>query len=132
MRGSRASPASKEGIDLALHDLKGKLLGSPVHGLLKGAFRLGIPVAAEIGIASPEAMAEDARRLVAMGMRTVKIRATQDIDPDVDRILHEAGLRAAQGPYSEHLMDLLLRLGMAALHVADLGIGPLIWVAQVP
>lgn len=45
---------AKEGIDLALHDLAGKLLKVPVYDLLGGSFRDEIPIASEIGIDTPE------------------------------------------------------------------------------
>ncbi len=50
----------KEGIDLALFDLMGKAFKVPVYSLLNGKFRNRIPIASEIGIDDPGAMAENA------------------------------------------------------------------------
>ena len=80
------STCAKEGIDLALFDLVGKILKVPVHTLLNGCFRDKIPVACEIGIASPDLMAQNATGLLKMGVDTIKIKGSQDIDEDVIRI----------------------------------------------
>ncbi len=63
----------KEGIDLALFDLMGKALKVPVYTLLNGKFRNRIPIASEIGIDEPEAMAENALRVLEMGIPVIKI-----------------------------------------------------------
>jgi L-alanine-DL-glutamate epimerase-like enolase superfamily enzyme len=76
----------KEGIDLALHDLKGKLLNTPVYNLLGGSFREKIPVASEIGIDTPEAMAENALAVLDLGIRIIKIKGSNDMKLDVKRI----------------------------------------------
>ena len=76
----------KEGVDLALHDLVGKLLGVPVYALLGGAFREWIPVASEIGIASPEEMATRAVRLLDRGFRVIKIKGSADVGADIERV----------------------------------------------
>jgi L-alanine-DL-glutamate epimerase-like enolase superfamily enzyme len=75
----------KEGIDLALHDLKGKLLKTPVYNLLGGSFREKIPVASEIGIDTPEAMAENALAVLELGIRVIKIKGSNDMKLDVKR-----------------------------------------------
>ncbi len=76
----------KEGIDLALHDLKGKILGVPVYSLLGGRFREEIPVASEIGIDTPEAMAKNAQAVKNLGFKVIKIKGSNDMGLDVDRI----------------------------------------------
>ncbi len=91
----------KEGINLALYDLVGKLLGVPVSTLLGGRFRESIPVAAEIGVDTPETMAQNALRLVERGFRVIKIKGSPDMTTDIPRI---RGIREAVGP------DILLRL----------------------
>lgn len=77
---------AKEGIDLALYDLVGKILGVPVSTLLGGRFRKNIPVASEIGIDTLEKMVENARYVVTMGIRVIKIKGSPDADQDVLRI----------------------------------------------
>lgn len=76
----------KEGVDLALHDLKGKLLQVPVYNLLGGCFREDIPVASEIGIDTPDAMAENALDVLKLGIRVIKIKGSDDMKLDVERI----------------------------------------------
>jgi L-alanine-DL-glutamate epimerase-like enolase superfamily enzyme len=77
---------AKEGIDLALHDLVGKILNVPVYALLGGRFRDKIPVASEIGIDTPEAMARQARDVLNMGIKVIKIKGSPDMAMDVQRI----------------------------------------------
>jgi len=85
----------KEGVDLALHDLAGKLLGVPAYVLLGGAFRDRILVASEIGIASPEEMADNALRLRKLGFRVIKVKGSADARTDVLRV---QAVREAVGP----------------------------------
>jgi L-alanine-DL-glutamate epimerase-like enolase superfamily enzyme len=61
------------GIDLALWDLKGKLLGQPVHNLLGGAHRTEIRAyASNMFQFTTQATAERAREAVAAGFTAVK------------------------------------------------------------
>lgn len=76
----------KEGIDLALHHLAGRVLNVPVYTLLHGRFRDKIPIASEIGIDSPKQMAQKARDLLQMGIRTLKIKGSSDAVEDVKRV----------------------------------------------
>jgi L-alanine-DL-glutamate epimerase-like enolase superfamily enzyme len=85
---------AKEGIDLALYDLAGKLMNVPVCTLLGGSFRDRIPAASEIGIDVPEKMAENALRLVRMGFRVIKIKGSSDPITDIERV---HAVRAAVG-----------------------------------
>ncbi len=77
---------AKEGIDLALHDLVGKILNVPVYTLLGGSFREEIPIASEIGIDTPQGMAEKALDVVQLGIRVIKIKGSHDMGLDVKRI----------------------------------------------
>lgn len=74
-------PGSLAGIDNAVWDLKGKLLGMPVHKLLGGMGREKIRVyasygrdAGKLGYRSPAEMARIARDFVAEGYRCIKVR----------------------------------------------------------
>ena len=77
---------AKEGMDLALHDLKGKLLNTPVYQVLGGRFRDRIPVASEIGIDTPDLMAENALAVLKLGIKVIKIKGSDDMALDVERI----------------------------------------------
>ena len=92
----------KEGIDLALHDLVGKILNIPVYVLLGGKFRDKVPVASEIGIDTPEAMAESAENVLKMGIRVIKIKGSDDMNLDISRI---KAVRAAVGNDAELRLD---------------------------
>ena len=76
----------KEGIDLALHDLVGKLLNVPVYTLLGGCFREEIPVASEIGIDTPEVMAQNALDVLKLGIKVIKIKGSDNTALDIRRI----------------------------------------------
>ncbi|MBI2460769.1 MAG: dipeptide epimerase [Candidatus Rokubacteria bacterium] len=95
---------AKAGIDLALHDLIGALLGVPVYRLLGGRFRERVPLAGgPIGLlGSPEAAAERAARLVAQGFRTVKLKIG---DPDGRDEETVRAVREAIGPAVELRLD---------------------------
>jgi L-alanine-DL-glutamate epimerase-like enolase superfamily enzyme len=80
---------AKGGIDIALHDLMGKLLGVPVYALLGG--RAVDKIAVEgpgygIGIMSPEEMADAARRAVDHGLTEIEIKISGKLDDDVQRL----------------------------------------------
>jgi L-alanine-DL-glutamate epimerase-like enolase superfamily enzyme len=77
---------AKEGIDLALFDLAGRILKVPVYTLLNGSFRDRIPIACEIGIDQPEVMAKDAEALLKMGVRVIKIKGSDQINEDIKRV----------------------------------------------
>lgn len=77
---------AKEGIDLALHDLVGKILNVPVYMLLGGKFRDMIPVASEIGIDTPENMVKNAYEVLDLGIKVIKIKGSSDHHLDVERI----------------------------------------------
>jgi muconate cycloisomerase len=91
----------KEGIDLALHDLVGKALNVPVYQLLGGKFRDKVPVASEIGIDTPNEMAESAEKVLSMGIKVIKIKGSNEKELDIARI---KAVREAVGP------DIALRL----------------------
>lgn len=88
----------KEGIDLALHDLLGKVREVPVWELLGGKFRDRVRIASEIGSDEPEAMAERAREIVDEGITVIKLKGSADTALDIERVraVHDAvGAEAA-------------------------------------
>jgi L-alanine-DL-glutamate epimerase-like enolase superfamily enzyme len=68
------SEEAKAGIEMALWDIKGKALGTPVYDLLGGKVRERIPLSYSIPFGTPEQMAEYARERVRAGHCTVKVK----------------------------------------------------------
>lgn len=74
-RGGRFATTALSGLDIAMWDIKGKLLGQPVYKLLGGAFRKKLRVYANgwyTNPGTPEQNAEEARRVVDMGYSAMK------------------------------------------------------------
>lgn len=74
---------AKTGVDFALHDLAGKALGVPVSTLLGGMQRESVEAASEISVVKPDEMVEEARHLVEMGFRVIKIKAGKDVEDEI-------------------------------------------------
>jgi galactonate dehydratase len=82
------------GVDCALWDLRGKLLGVPVYQLLGGAFRREIPLYGSFSRSlggsrrmTPAQAAEKAAELVDEGFKALKVRMAireEGVDPDPD------------------------------------------------
>jgi len=78
--------AAKAAVDLALHDLVGKIYGEPVWRLLGGSFAEPLETDFTVSIDTPEAMAEEARKLVDAGFRAIKVKVSEDPKLDVQRV----------------------------------------------
>jgi L-alanine-DL-glutamate epimerase-like enolase superfamily enzyme len=92
------------GIECALFDLMGKVLGVPAHVLLGGALQTRLPVYASGGLAvEPDELAREVKAYVDRGFGAVKIRIGFGIEQDVRRV---AAARAAIGPNIRLLLDL--------------------------
>jgi len=78
--------AAKAAIDLALHDLVGKIYGEPVWRLLGGSFAEPLETDFTVSIDTPETMAEEARKLVEAGFRAIKVKVGEDPKLDVLRV----------------------------------------------
>jgi galactonate dehydratase len=79
-RGGPILTSSISGIDTALWDIHGKLLGQPVYKLLGGAVRKRVKLYANLGLStSPEEFRERARMAMEMGYRAVKIYPLPDV-----------------------------------------------------
>jgi muconate cycloisomerase len=88
-------PYSKAAIDFAYYDLTGKVLGVPVHVLLGGLQREIVPVTHSIGLLPIEEAVAEVKKVVADGIRTIKIKI--GVDPDRDVAIVKA-IREAAGP----------------------------------
>jgi L-alanine-DL-glutamate epimerase-like enolase superfamily enzyme len=91
----RGNTCARAGIDMALHDLAGKLLGTSVATLLGGRHRTAIPVAIEIAGGAPEAMAAECRSFMERGVRAFKPKIGGVPERDAERL---RAIREAVGP----------------------------------
>src|SRR4051794_23085736 len=71
--GGSIGNAALSGIEIALWDLRGRALGRPVYELIGGRCRARVRVYRGIGGATPEALADEARRAVDEGFTAVKM-----------------------------------------------------------
>lgn len=94
-RLAHGNGSAKCAVDIALHDIKGKVMGQPLYKIL-GGWQEVVQNDITIGIGEPEAMIDAARRHVEQdGYRILKIKA--GIDPDQDIAVMQ-GIRDAVGP----------------------------------
>jgi galactonate dehydratase len=103
-RGGGVHMSALAGIDQALWDIKGKMLGVPVHALLGGQLRDRIRVYSWIGGDRPADTANMARDCGARGFSAVKMNATEEMQfvdshAKVDAVLARVqAIREAMGP----------------------------------
>lgn len=78
------------GIDIALWDLKGKIMGQPVYRLLGGAPKRIRAYAGglSLGFKRPEALEADVRTLVDAGYTAIKLRVGDHPRRDAERVGH--------------------------------------------
>ena len=78
------------GIDIALWDLKGKLLGQPVYRLLGGAKRRIRAYAGGMGLGwqPNEALEREVAGLRERGYTAIKLRVGQTVEADAARVAH--------------------------------------------
>ncbi len=91
----RDNSCAKAGIDMALHDLTAKALGTPVSTLLGGRHRESVPVALEIAGGDPEEMARECLRFMELGVRAFKPKIGGIPEEDAERL---SVIRQAVGP----------------------------------
>lgn len=73
-------------IDVAIHDLKGRLLGVPLYKLLGGWHDGRVPVAPSISLKTVKESVEESVQFVEMGMKTLKVKVGMDPKKDVELI----------------------------------------------
>lgn len=69
---------AKAGIEMALWDIVGKALDTPVYNLLGGKVRERIPLSYSIPFGAPGDMADLAREKVGLGHKTIKVKVGSD------------------------------------------------------
>lgn len=81
-----ASPGARMALDIALHDLWGRVAGVPLVDLL-GRVHTAMPTSVTIGIGDVAATLRDADEYVARGFTVLKVKIGQDLDLDVERLV---------------------------------------------
>ncbi len=89
------NPSAMAAIDLALHDLAGKILDVPTVTLIGGARRGSVRLARAVGIGPTSEIVALSRQHVADGFRTIKMKVGIDPRQDVERV---RAVREAVGP----------------------------------
>ncbi len=104
-RGGPIIMSAIAGIDQALWDIKGKLLGVPVHELLGGKCRDKIKVYCWVGGDRPNEVAAAAKAKKEEGFSAIKMNATEELQmvdsyEKIDAVLERvASIREACGKY---------------------------------
>lgn len=76
------NPACKSAIDVALHDMNGKLLNTPVYKMLGGPYRNKVELCWMVGLDTNEEMVKEVKEKAAEGFKAFKIKG--GINPDND------------------------------------------------
>lgn len=92
---------AKCAVEMALHDLWGKVVGQPLYRLLGGAVRDGVAIAHMVGLMDFNEAVEESEAAVADGIRALQIKGGEDGNRDVALVKE---LRRRLGP------DVTLRL----------------------
>lgn len=85
---------AKAAIEMALWDLQGLTVGLPLHKLLGGAVREGVPVTHMLGIMDAVDAVREATAAAAEGIRSFQVKGTGEANRDVGVV---RALRAALG-----------------------------------
>ncbi len=113
-----ATVAAISGVELALWDLKGQALGTPIYNLLGGRHRQRIRIYADCGHGAqptPAAWADKAREMVALGFTAIKfdidnIAAARFRDPYHVGVGRSGWLQGQQQPLANAELDLMVEL----------------------
>jgi muconate cycloisomerase len=96
-------PFALAAIDIALHDLAGRILGVPISTLLGGRWRDRIEVHGSVGWDDPKVMARTAVTQRELGYAVLKLYAGRDtVAADLGRI---EAVRRAVGPEASFIVD---------------------------
>ncbi|NWG01319.1 MAG: dipeptide epimerase [Syntrophaceae bacterium] len=78
--------ASKAAIDIAYHDLLGKITNLPTFQLLGGKVREEVTLSWVVGIQAPEKAVEEAQHYLSKGIKTIKVKIGGDPEKDIQVI----------------------------------------------
>lgn len=129
-RGGALGTTALSGIDIALWDLKGKILHRPIYELLGGPMQNQIRVYANgwyTGSGTPEQMAGWARTVVEKGFDAMKFdpfgtKSHYTITPEEAQLAEDrvAAVREAVGPHVEILVEVHAKFNVAtAIHLGQ-------------
>jgi len=129
-RGGALGTTALSGIDIALWDLKGKILNRPIYELLGGPMLNQIRVYANgwyTGSGTPEQMAGWARTVVEKGFDAMKFdpfgtKSHYTITPEEAQLAEDrvAAVREAVGPHVEILVEVHAKFNVAtAIHLGQ-------------
>ncbi|KAL6240320.1 hypothetical protein RBB50_012758 [Rhinocladiella similis] len=79
-RGGPVFMSALSGIDIALWDLKGRKMKTPIYNLLGGKVRNQVQVYAWIGGDRPKDVEAAAKARIAQGLKCIKMNATEDVN----------------------------------------------------
>lgn len=85
--------SAKAAVDMAIHDLFGRLHKAPLYKLL-GGYRTRVETDLTISVNSPDEMVRDSKEAVERGFRILKIKVGREPALDIERI---RAIRAAVG-----------------------------------
>jgi L-alanine-DL-glutamate epimerase-like enolase superfamily enzyme len=92
---SRAANPAKAAVDMALYDIVGKALSTPVYNLLGGRVRDAAPLSMSIMIAPLDEMVAQAQSAIGRGFAGVKVKVGIDTVHDIESVM---AIRNALGP----------------------------------
>jgi L-alanine-DL-glutamate epimerase-like enolase superfamily enzyme len=81
-----AGGTARAGIDIALHDLAGKLRSVPLYRMLGGLSRERVELAKVLGIGSPSEIAKKALLNIKHGAKAIKIKVGIEPDQDIETL----------------------------------------------
>jgi L-alanine-DL-glutamate epimerase-like enolase superfamily enzyme len=70
-------------IDMAMYDIMGKALKTPVYNLLGGKFREKVPIAAIIGFGETQSMVDECKEWLDLGAKAVRIKVGLGLEKDM-------------------------------------------------
>jgi L-alanine-DL-glutamate epimerase-like enolase superfamily enzyme len=93
---------AKSMVDAALHDIKGKMLSTPVYQLLGGKTVESVDLGYVLMAGPPEALIPDAQKALSKGFKLIKLKITPDCEGAIRCAL---GMREALGDDVRLMMD---------------------------